>query len=80
MTQSFLTIDSIDKTVKCDHSLESCCAVLYCGAQCLLFNFSEITILENLLMLHLALLGVKGLTVESVQWKGAKQSICFVII
>ena len=32
--QSFLTFDSMDRTVKCDHSLESCCAVhvLYCRA------------------------------------------------
>ena len=28
--QSFLTFDSMDKTLKCDHSLESCLAVLYC--------------------------------------------------
>ena len=33
--QSFLTFDSMDKTLKCDHSLESCWAVLYCGAVCL---------------------------------------------
>ena len=32
--QSFLTSDSMDRTLKCDHSLESCCAVLYCGAVC----------------------------------------------
>ena len=30
--QSFLTFDSMDRTLKCDHSLESCLAVLYCGA------------------------------------------------
>ena len=30
--QSFLTFDSIDKILKCDHSLESCCSTLlwYC--------------------------------------------------
>ena len=32
--QSFLTFDSMDRTLKCDHSLESCSAVLYCGAVC----------------------------------------------
>ena len=30
--QNFLTFDSVDRTLKCDHSLESCWAVLYCGA------------------------------------------------
>ena len=30
--QSFLAFDSMDRTLKCDHSLESCWAVLYCGA------------------------------------------------
>ena len=34
--QSFLTFDSMDRTLKCDHSLESCRAVLYCGAVCCL--------------------------------------------
>ena len=28
--QSFLIFDSMDRTLKCDHSLESCSAVLYC--------------------------------------------------
>ena len=32
--QSFLTFDSMYRTLKCDHSLESCWAVLYCGAVC----------------------------------------------
>ena len=34
--QSFLTFDPMDRTVKCDHSLESCGAVLCCGAVCCL--------------------------------------------
>ena len=29
--QSFLTFDSMDRTLNCDHSLEICWAVLYCG-------------------------------------------------
>ena len=29
--ESFLTFDSMDRTLKCDHSSESCCAILYCG-------------------------------------------------
>ena len=32
--QSFLTFDYMDTTPKCDHSLECCSAVLYCGAVC----------------------------------------------
>ena len=32
--QSFLTFDSMDRIIKCDHSLENCLAVLYCGAVC----------------------------------------------
>ena len=32
--QSFLTFDSLDRTLKCDHSFESFGAVLYCGAVC----------------------------------------------
>ena len=32
--QSFLTFDSMDRTAKCDHSLQSSGAVLYCGAVC----------------------------------------------
>ena len=37
--QSFVTFDSMDRTLKCDHSFESCWAVLYCGAVC--FNFGK---------------------------------------
>ena len=33
--QTFLTFDSIDRTITCDYSLENCRAVLYCGAVCL---------------------------------------------
>ena len=35
--QTFLTSHSMDSTLKSDHSLESCRAVLYCGA--VLFQF-----------------------------------------
>ena len=52
--QSFLTFDSMDRTLKCDHSLESCRAVLYCGAVCL-------SVWKNLSVLDLALSEVKGL-------------------
>ena len=47
--QSFLTFDSMDRTPKCDHSLKSCWAVVYCGAICffdynLFYNFGEFII------------------------------------
>ena len=32
VTQSFLTFDFVERTLKCDQSLESCRAVIYCGA------------------------------------------------
>ena len=41
-----------------NHSLESCRAVLYCGAVCF-FNFTLFVILENLSILDLVLSGVK---------------------
>ena len=47
VVQSFLTFDSIDKT-------------LYCGAV-YLFNFTQFVNLENLSILDLALSGLKGL-------------------
>ena len=34
MKQSFLTFYSMYSTLRCDHSLESCLAVLYCSAVC----------------------------------------------
>ena len=34
VTQSHLTTDSMYRPLKCDHSLESCVAVLYCGTVC----------------------------------------------
>ena len=42
--QSFLTFDPMDRTPKGDHSLESCWAVLYCGA---VFQFSNLLIFFN---------------------------------
>ena len=47
MIQSFLSFDSMDRTLKCDHSLESCGAVLYCGVVrlfpvCNLYQFSSL--------------------------------------
>ena len=56
--QSFLTFDSMDTMLKCDHSLET---VLYCGAVCV-FNFTEFVNFVNLLILELALSGVKGVS------------------
>ena len=47
--QSFLTFDSMDRTQKCDHSLESCWAVLYWGA----VNFPQLVILANLSIFEL---------------------------
>ena len=44
----FFTFDSMDRTLKCDHSLESCQAVLYCSAV-------VFVILENVSILDLAL-------------------------
>ena len=41
VTRSFVAFDSMDRTVKCDHLLESCRAVLCCGAVC--FNFNPLT-------------------------------------
>ena len=55
---SFITFDSMYRTLKHDHSLESCGAVLYCG---FCFNFSHFVILGKLSVLGLALSGVKGL-------------------
>ena len=52
--QSFLSFDSMDRTLNCDHSLESCRAVLYCGAVCF-FNFTQFVILEKLPIFHLIL-------------------------
>ena len=45
--QSFLTFDSMDKTLKCDHSLESR-TLLWC---CLFLNFTQFVILEDLSVL-----------------------------
>ena len=39
--QSFLTLDSKDRTLICDHSLESCSVVLYCGAVCFTLSLQE---------------------------------------
>ena len=61
LIQSFLTFDSMaDRTLKCDHSMETCGAVLYCGAVC--FSILEtFVILENLQILDSVHSGVKGL-------------------
>ena len=40
MIKCFLTFDSMDRTLKCKHSLKSCRAVIYCGAVCFL-NFTQ---------------------------------------
>ena len=51
----------MDRTLKCDYSLKSCRAVLDYDAVCSSI-FAQFVILENLSVLDLALLGVKGLT------------------
>ena len=61
--QSVLTFDFVDRTLKCDHSLESCCAVLNCSGVC--FYFTQFLILEGLSILDVPLSGVKGLRVNS---------------
>ena len=40
--QSFLTFDSMDRTLKCDHSLETCWAVLYCSVVCFSTQFFKV--------------------------------------
>ena len=57
----------MDQTLKCDHSLESCSAVLYCAAMSLVFNFNQFVILEKLSVMDSVLSGVKWLngTVET---------------
>ena len=60
---SSLTFDSMDRTLKCDHSLESCRAVLYCGAFFFFFfffHFSQFVILGHLSFFELAMSGEKG--------------------
>ena len=47
--QSFLTFDSMDRTLKCDHSLESCRAVLCCST---IWFSILLVILENLSILN----------------------------
>ena len=58
--QNFLHFDSMDRTLKCDNSYESCLTVLYCGAVCF-FKFTQFVIEEHLSILDLALSRVKGL-------------------
>ena len=60
VTQSVLTFDSMDRHLKCEHSLESHQVVLYCGAVCF-FDFPKFVILEDL-----TLPGVKGLMLTQV--------------
>ena len=43
--QSFLSFDSMNRTLKCDHSLESCWAVLYC----LFFQFYPVCNFEKII-------------------------------
>ena len=58
---NFLTFDSKDRCLKCDHSLEKLLSStsVWC---CLLFNFTQFVVLEKLSVLDLRLSGVKGLT------------------
>ena len=60
--QSFLTFDSMDRTLKCDHSLESRRVIPF-TVVLFVFNFTQFVILENfrlgtvkrLIILHLGL-------------------------
>ena len=51
----------MDRTLKCDHSLESCWAVLYCA----FLNCAQFIIFEDLLILDFLPSGVKGLNRET---------------
>ena len=56
--QSFLTFYSMDRTLKCDHSLKRCFSALTLELSvlyCLFFNVAQLVILD------LALSGMKGL-------------------
>ena len=66
--QSFLTFDSMDRTLRCDHFVGKLLSstLLWC---CLLFNFTQFVILEHLSVLDLALLGVKGFDLQVVHMK-----------
>ena len=55
MIQISLTFESKDMTLKCDHSLESCSAVVYCGA---VYPVGKLSILDS------ALSGVRGLNTD----------------
>ena len=57
VNQSFLTFDSLKKTLKCGRSLESSSTLLW---RCFVFSFTQFVILEHLSVLDLALSGVKG--------------------
>ena len=58
--QRFLTFDSMDRTLKCDHLLEAVeqyfTVVLFCDV--VFFNFTQFVISENLSILDLALSGI----------------------
>ena len=58
--QSSLSFDFMYRTLKCDRSLESCLAVLYCGV-CYSILFVILEKFINFRILDLALSGVKGL-------------------
>ena len=54
--QSFLTTDSMYRTLKCDHSLESCWAVLYCSSNLLRWLIYLINLVVDNLFLWCCLL------------------------
>ena len=68
----FLTFDSVDRTPKCNLSLESCWAVLYCGTGC----FPQFVILENVSILDFALSVVKGLNSVNIRIQLKLQCFC----
>ena len=57
--QRFLAFNSMDRTLKYDHSLESCLTVVVCGIVC--FIFTHLVISGNLSISDLTLSRVKGL-------------------
>ena len=62
--QIFLTFDSMDRALKCDHSLkavEQYFTVVLFVCLFFFFNFAQFIILECLSIFDLALSGVKGL-------------------
>ena len=76
--ESFPTFDSMDRTPKCEHLLERCWAVLYCGAVCFSI-LPGFVILKNLSILDLALSRVKELSRWTHTLRHADMSLAVII-